>query len=199
MVVVGSAIDAASERILKYLSGTHGININAATFQYFNLGEGIELLTRVFFIEPSRIGGTSKRRPNLTIDELDTLAEQAGVSELYSYAVSVFGPPLLRKSTTLSSIRFEANLAGSRRVLLSLIPGDSSRDRGLHFQVYGYRYADLAKFSVEEVKSLMPVDHQDWEFVAGGGSDVEGFEGFIRTTEDVDRIAEPLRSVEATQ
>jgi len=114
MLVVGSAIDAASERIIRYLSDAHGININAATFQYFKLQEGTELLSRVFFIEPSEVDqnarnkGTSKRRPNLTFAELDVLAENAGVSKVYDHAVSMFGPPLLRKSTTLSSI-------GSRR------------------------------------------------------------------------------------
>jgi hypothetical protein len=133
MVVVGSAIDAASERIIRYLSDTHGTNINAATFQYFKLEEGTELLSRVFFIEPAEVDrnarsrGTSKRRPNLTFDELDVLAEQAGVPELFGHAVSIFGPPRLRKSTTLSSIRFE--------VLLSFIPGDSSTERGTPLSV----------------------------------------------------------------
>jgi hypothetical protein len=141
MVVVGSAIDAASERIIRYLSDTHGTNINAATFQYFKLEEGTELLSRVFFIEPAEVDrnarsrGTSKRRPNLTFDELDVLAEQAGVPELFGHAVSIFGPPRLRKSTTLSSIRFEATIAGSRKVLLSFIPGDSSTERGTPLSV----------------------------------------------------------------
>jgi hypothetical protein len=187
MLVVGSAIDAASEPIIKYLSEAHGIYISAVTFQYFNLEEGSELLSRVFFIEPSEIDlnvrnkGTSKRRPNLTFAELDALAEQAGVSDLYDYSVSILGPPLLQKGTTLSSIRFEANIAGRRRVLFSLIPGDSAPERGLHFQLYRSRYAGLANVPVEEVEALIPVEHEYWEYVAGGGADMGGFEGFIRT------------------
>ena len=39
IVVVASEIDASSERIIKYLSETHGVNVNAATFQYFQLSE----------------------------------------------------------------------------------------------------------------------------------------------------------------
>jgi Endonuclease NucS len=204
MLVVGSAIDAASERIIKYLSDSHGININAATFQYFKLGDDSELLTRVFFIEPSEVDqnarnrGTSRRR-NLTIAELNLLAQQAGLSDLYDYAVSMFGPPRLRRSTTLSSIRWDANLAGSRKVILSLIPGDSTTERGLHFQLYGTRYAELTNVPVEGVEALMPIDHQHWEYVVSGGPDWEGFEGFIRTSEDVDRIAEPIRSTDAVQ
>jgi hypothetical protein len=205
ILVVGSAIDAASERIIKYLSDAHGMNINAATFQYLRLADGTELLSRVFFIEPSEVDvkvrtkGTSKRRPNLTFDELDMLAEQAGVSDLYSYAVSLLGPPMLRKSTTLSSVSLDAHLSGSRKVVLSFIPGDSTAERGLHFQLYQTRYAELAKLPVEEVEALMPPDHKPWEFFALGGPDYEGFEGSIRTEQEIDRIAEPIRSAESSR
>lgn len=35
LLIVGSRIDSSSERIVRYLSDTHGININVATFTYF--------------------------------------------------------------------------------------------------------------------------------------------------------------------
>jgi Endonuclease NucS C-terminal domain len=53
ILVVGSEIDASSERIMRYLSDTHGVNINAATFHYFQTVDGSELLARVFLLEPS--------------------------------------------------------------------------------------------------------------------------------------------------
>lgn len=200
MLVVGSDIDAASERIIRYLSDTHGVDINAATFQYFKLEEGNELLSRVFFIEPSEVDqnvrsrGASKHRRNLTVGELEELAEQSGVAELYGYAVSTFGPLGFRTGTTLSSVKFEAQFAGSRKVVLSLIPGDSTSGQGLHFQLYSNRYAELVKMPPEEVEALMPRDHTHWEYVGDSGPDWQGFEGFLRTDEDVDRIAGPLRS-----
>jgi hypothetical protein len=89
LLIVASHIDASSERIIKYLSDTYGVNINAATFQYFKEPNGSELLARVFLIEPaqvelqSRTKGASKRRPNLTYEELDAIAAEKGVQELY--------------------------------------------------------------------------------------------------------------------
>jgi hypothetical protein len=80
MLVVGSEIDASSERIIRYLSDEHGVNINAATFNYFRQPDDSELLARVFLIEPSeversvRAKGTSKRQPNLSRHELQALA-----------------------------------------------------------------------------------------------------------------------------
>jgi hypothetical protein len=199
MLIVGSAIDPASERIIRYLSDTHGININAATFQYFRLGDGTELVTRVFFIEPSEVDqntrrkGSQKRLPNLTFEELETLASTAGVSALYAYAVSSFGG-LLRKDTTRSSMRLESQFDGSRRVVISLIPGDSDADKGLHFQLYKTRYAKVANIPSTAVEELMPVDHHSWAYIEVGDPDYEGFEGFLRTNEDVDRLTSPLKA-----
>lgn len=80
LLIVGSRIDASSERIIKYLVDTHGVNINAATFQYFPESEGHELLARVFLIEPSEVRTRSpRRRRNLTYEELLSLAKDAGV------------------------------------------------------------------------------------------------------------------------
>jgi len=44
ILIVGSEIDSSSKRIIKYLSDTHGVNINAATFQYFQLRDSSALL-----------------------------------------------------------------------------------------------------------------------------------------------------------
>jgi len=81
LLVVGSEIDAKTERIINYLSEIHGVNINAATFQYF-IGEGgQELLVRVFVVEPGQVElrtstrGASKRRPRLTFEQLDGIGE----------------------------------------------------------------------------------------------------------------------------
>ena len=40
ILIVGSEIDASSERIIEYLSSRQGVNINAATFQYFRNSDG---------------------------------------------------------------------------------------------------------------------------------------------------------------
>lgn len=117
MLVVGSNIDESSERIIRYLSGTYGVNINVATFQYFREPGGSELVSRVFLIEPARVElstltkGSSKRRPNLTAEELAKMAEDAGVKELYEHAVAAF-KPLMKSRTTRSSIGFTSKVAG---------------------------------------------------------------------------------------
>ena len=138
ILIVGSEIDASSERIIKYLPDTHGVSINAATFQYFREPDGSELVSRVFLIEPaqvelsSRTKGASKPPPNLTFEELLALAESNGVLPLYQHGVSEL-EGLLVSGRTLSSIVFSGSIDDSRKVVFSLIPAESSASEGLRY------------------------------------------------------------------
>ena len=196
LLVVGSQIDAGTERIVKYLSDKHGVDINAATFQYFLASGGAQFLARVFLIEPStaeiqsRATRTSKRRPNLTPEELASLAQASGVQDLYDYALESFGRHL-RKGTTRSTMRFTGPLGGGNKVVVSLLPGQSSSAEGLHYQFYKQRFAVLANLTEEEVEALMPASREDWAY-SPDDPDRTGFEGFIRTREEIDRLARAL-------
>ena len=96
MLIVGSEIDSSTERIINYLSETYGVPINAVTFNYFKDGES-EYAARTFLIEQDKaeiaqISRPSKRTSNLTMDQLQSIAEENGVSELYSQIVEEFNP-----------------------------------------------------------------------------------------------------------
>jgi hypothetical protein len=200
ILVVGSEIDSSSERIMRYLSDTHGVNINAATFHYFCPTDGTQLLARVFLLEPSdvelktRTKGSSKRRPRLTYEELETLAAEAGVAELYDYAVTALGA-VLNKRRTRSSIAFRGSFDGSRKVVISLLPGESSDEEGLRYQIYKSRFAELATVPNADVESLMPDQREDWSYVERPDPDWQGFEGFITAREEIDRLARALSQV----
>jgi hypothetical protein len=58
LVIVGSEFDSDTERIVTYLSDTHGVNINAVFFRVFRDGER-EYLTRAWLREPESFGSAS--------------------------------------------------------------------------------------------------------------------------------------------
>ena len=152
---------------------------------------------RVFLIEPfavelhSRAKGTSKRRPNLTYEELEKLAEASGVQDLYHHAAAAFARHLQRH-TTRSTIGFAAVFDGGRKNVVSLLPGESSITDGLRYQLYKNRFAALSVLTEAEVEALMPESHDHWVYSLTGGSDWEGFQGYIKTREEVDRLADAL-------
>ena len=194
ILVVGSEIDSSSERIISYLSDVHGVNINAATFQYFHQPEGPELLARVFLLDPSDVElktqakGSSKRRPNLTDEELRAIAHEAGVAELYDYAFDAL-QAVLSIQRMRASIAFRATLDCGRRVVINLVPGESNSKDGLRFQLYRTWFAERAGVPPADVEQLIPQQHEEY---AAGDPDWNSFRGFIKRREEIDRLAGAL-------
>ena len=194
ILVVGSEIDPSSERIISYLSDQHGVNINAATFQYFQQPDGPELLARVFLLDPSeveqktRAKGASKRRPNLTDEELRGIADENGVAELYDYAFDAF-QAVLYFQRQRTSIAFQGILDRGRRVVINHVPGDSSSDEGLRFQLYTTWFAERAGIPPADVEQLIPHPHQEH---AADDPDWHSFRGFIKRRDEIDRLASAL-------
>lgn len=62
LVVVASALDESTERIVSYLTDEHGVPINALFFQVFRDGDR-EYLTRTWFIDPSGVTTISGETP----------------------------------------------------------------------------------------------------------------------------------------
>lgn len=202
LLIVASKIDASSERIIKYLSDTYGVNINAATFQYFREPDGSELIARIFLLEPalvdlqSRTKGASKRRPNLTYAELEAIAKGNEVEELYAYAVANL-ETYFQKHTTRSSIGFTGFINGSRKTVVSLIPQQSSATDGLRFQLYTLRLRTLLNLSEDAYLSMLPPQRDPWIYYENAGPDYEGFQGFFADRAEIDRFLQGLRKTAA--
>lgn len=191
MLIVASKIDPSSERIIKYLSNNHGVSINAVTFHYFKTGDGKEFVARVFLIDPveveyqARTKGASKRRRNLTYEELQQQAEQNSVGELYSRLVSGLEEHL-QKHTTRSSIGFAGMLDNSRKTVFSLIPGKSDQKNGLRYQIYKLRFAQLFSLSQEQVQAMLPQSVKDWQYPGSASPDYSGYQGYFADLSEVD-------------
>jgi hypothetical protein len=190
MLIVGSEIDASSERIIRYLSQSYGVDINAATFHYFREDDSSELLARLFVVEPAEVERRANRSGKLTYDELRSRASDSGVGELYEYVVMRLGAPL-RKYTTRSSLGYSATLNGSNKSILSVSPGASQPGK-LRFQLYKTRFAELTGLTTEEVMGIAPTSREDWLPYQDGGPEWEGLQGFIVAREEVDRLAAAL-------
>jgi hypothetical protein len=109
--------------------------------------------------------------------------------EHYEHGVAAF-EPLFQKRATQSSIGFAADIDVSKKTVISLLPGESNADEGLFYRLYKNRYAEVTGLSLAQVQGLLPQRHDDWAFDVG--ADWEGFEGFITSPEEVDRLASGL-------
>ncbi len=198
MLIVGSEIDASSERIINYLSDTYGVGINAATFQYFRDGEK-EFLARVFLIEPSeveyktKIRASSKRKPNLNYEELEEIAENNEVGELYNQLVDGLSVIFDGRGTTRSSISFTGKINESRLAIFNLIPKDSNPDTGLKFQVYIKRLSRYLNTKEDNLIRLLPVKREEWIYIRGYSEEWSGYAGFFGNLDEVDKFLAGLK------
>jgi len=85
MVIIASAFDASSQRIVRYLSETHDVAINTAFFTVFE-DDGNTLLTADWLLDQSevaeRVAERSEAKAEMTTAELLALAADRKITEL---------------------------------------------------------------------------------------------------------------------
>ncbi len=208
ILIVGAEIDAQSERIIEYLSDEHGVDINAATFQYFEDEETGRILSRVFTIPPEQVEvrtrrkGTSKRTPPPTEEEMERRAERQGVADWYCRIGSGLENEF-KTETTQSALGFTADFRDTEfprekgRVLNLLPDPDGDREDGLQFQVYTYRLASLFEVDESQIRELLPEDrNDDWQYA---NEDFEGewsgSEGYFHSEDEIRTFVDGIRDL----
>lgn len=195
MLIIASQIDPASERIIKYLSETYGVNINAATFQHFEDDGGAEILGRAFLIQPSEgssegasPGPKRRTRPkNLSLEELSRMAEARGLGEFYKNLTSALEKEFV-KTPNRSSLAFYGSIGDGRKSIFSLIPTQSSKEEGLKFQVYITRFIKYFDISREILLSMLPENKEDWKYYPDADVDYSGCIGYFQTEDEVNKF-----------
>ena len=149
MYIVASSLDSATRRIVEYLSRVHGVDINAATFSYFNTEQGEFLVRSTLLDEDEVTVRATKRTPPASEEELREVAEENGVDELWDIVISSFGR-IAKKKRTQTTLYFSKRLDEGDRAVLSVLPGMSSAERGLAVVVV---FDHLARaFGIDETK-----------------------------------------------
>ena len=209
-LIVAESMDAATERIVRYLSEMT-VPVNVATVHYFEDNNGRKLLARVFLVDPevAKVRGSSKRRKGyVTINELLETAENYGIGELCRR---------LRNSIKeIDNIGHEASYArpntlrfynkdsdGKTRTVMfvDFSSPEQSAQKELRFLIHVTRFNDLIGISKENMENLLPASWQEaneevrkWR----NSSDYEkdcavGFKGAFRTEEEVDKFIGGLK------
>ena len=191
MYIVASSLDSATERIVEYLSETHGVDINVATFAYFN-SDGQEMIGRSMLIDEEEARtravsrGGSKRRQSLTQVELREIAEEHGVVELWDRAYDGFRPISQGTTRSLSTLSFQIRIIGvGLRSFLSIVPGWSSAEMGLVLRVRDQFISEHFNIPEGEIQSVCGDEVKDFPDVWGG-------ERFF-DADRLDRLVELLR------
>jgi hypothetical protein len=200
VLIVGWRIDEDLERMVRHLSGPPGVGINAVTIHSVCEPDGSEAVSGgSYLIEPPQvelhrcIPAASKQCAFLTEGELGTLADQAGVGELFRYAVASFFRPL-RFWPAPESIGFCWLPTGraARQTVITLEPRKSSAEKGLVYYLNKNTFAALTGLSVTAVMALSPAVHEEWVRLGDPEPERESFWGYIRSRDEIDRLSAAL-------
>lgn len=139
MYIVASSLDSATERIVEYLSETHRVDINVATFSYFQTTTGEELLGRSFLLDDAEVqwraeirnAGNKRRRRNATVEELRERAKSSGVMELWDKAVHGLRPLVNTTHRSQTTFSFSVRVNEGNLTAFSLVPDWSSPEDGI--------------------------------------------------------------------
>ncbi len=194
MIIVATEIDNSTERIVNYLSDSYGVDINMITFQFFQEEDGSSFVTRVFSIEPEEIeqrvrtGSSNKTRRRLSRQELEEMARESEVQDIYKEFTENIVPIFDRQTTSKSSLTLKGSLPDSPNTILNVFPGESSREAGLKFQIYPERCASFFDIKIEKLKEILPGDLRDASWEDGPMR----LEGYFASPEDVMKTKENL-------
>ncbi|AFY47471.1 putative nuclease of the RecB family [Nostoc sp. PCC 7524] len=174
--IVASEIDSSTERIINYLSETYQVPINVAKFHYFNNNEH-ELLARKFLVDPNKFKenkiSQSLRKANITYEELEKIAENNGVGNIYKLIYQgLIDYPFWTK-TTRSCITF-TGVNKNKKAIFNLIPIESNQELGLKFKIYLTRLSEYLNQPEEIITQFLPniepILQEEWS-----GLVVQGF------------------------
>lgn len=160
MYVIASSLDSATERIVKYLSESHNIDINVATFAYFKTSTG-EFLGRSLLLDDEQVQvraeATSKRQPPRTWEELRGLAEQHGVLDLYDKALAELRPLFDGMNRTRTNVALVGYMGENkaRNVIMGIYPESSSADNGLAIMLFMDRTPEYFNLQGDELRRIL--------------------------------------------
>ena len=203
-LVVADSIDSSTVRIVRYLAGM-GVPINVAAVQHFQDGSGRELLAQVYLIEPEevrpRVRGSSARSAYRTVNQLQALADENGIGEVYRRlrdgVRGIFTANAY--SRTVGYVRRLENGGVRTLVLVEAFPGDDNG--GMKFTIHGTRFECHMEIDMEGLRALLPENAVDCNVRGWSGSSREeresalGLEGRFHTVEEVDKFMSGLAAV----
>jgi len=199
--VVADSMDPSTVRIVRYLAGL-GVPINVATVQHFRDSGGRELLAQVYLIEPEevrpRVRGSSARSMYRTVNQLQVLADENGIGEVYRWlrdgVRGIFSAQAY--SQTVGYVRRLENGGVRTLMLVDAVSGDD--DRGMRFVAHGTRFEQHMGIGMADLRALLPGNTVDCNVRGWNASSPEeresarGLEGLFRTVDEVDAFVSGL-------
>ncbi len=192
IIIIASHLDPTSERIVKYLSEEHDLDINVVFFSCFIDNDGKTLIGRSWLMEPEAVEDRAEqkkgRRVRLTVEQFGEIARSNGIGDLFDYLYEKLLPLSAGKQNTKTTIRFTTHVEGGKKAFISIHPKESSDQVGLKTDIRPERIADAFSVDLKKVKDALP----------GRGENEEGLVygefHYFKTINEIDKFIDLLKN-----
>ena len=193
-LIVAQVIDDDTERIVRYLSDLN-VPINVTTLQYFKDRQDREILAQVFLIEPEaiqeKVNSTSRRKRRLLAAELEEIANEIGVGEIYNSLCEEMSGILYSYVRRNASRGFRGLLSGKWRTYFFAEVTSSSSDKGLELRINGSLLMQGFELSEESLDAMLPQDREkicpnEWKHASE--EERKGWIGYRCYINDIDAV-----------
>lgn len=196
-LIVAEAIDANTERIVRYLSEL-GVPINVATVQAFQDPSGQEMLAQVFLVEPevAWVRDSSRKRRSRTPSQMQALADANGLGSLYRHVLSLCNVlKVKRHNEETGFIWYYRDSDGhGRRPNVMSVDAANPDNGGLAFVINATRFRDYLEIPLDNLRTMLPDNVRDGSDVSlkwGSSKDI-WLLGAFHTVEEVDTFVAKL-------
>lgn len=80
--------------------------------------------------------------------------------------------------------------------MLSLVPGESSAEKGLRYTLYTKRLSEILGVDENTILSHLPPDPQRYEYFPNAPEDLRGWAGYIRNSNDMLKLVDLVKKRE---
>ena len=174
------------------------MDINAVTFRIFSGTDRRQLLVRTFTVAPEIVEGGKEKRGKRTVpspEQMEQTASDAGVGDLYRQFTQALLAAQFKVSNAKTTRVFQAKFpGGSSKVVLSLVPGESSGDKGLRYRLLSNRLAEYLGVDQKEVLDHLPPNPEPYQQYADDAQgEYKGWAGYIKGEADIQKIADLVK------
>ena len=132
----------------------------------------------------------------MTYEEMEELAEEKGVGDLYRQLLEGLSDFFDSKTTTMTTVSFSGKIEGRTIVVLALEPGNSAADKGVRFYTYRDRLLSYIGADQESASTLLPPGWEEKTFWKGGPP---MWAGFFCTAEQIASFLERVREFKSNR
>lgn len=169
MLFVADKIPNELRRIIEFLNvQMDPAEVLAVEIKHY-VGTGLKtLVPRVIgqTAEAQSRKGTTSRKGPLTEEELQEIADQKGIGQVYSTLVQQLKPLFDSMSTTRSNVAFYGKIDGvkSGAVMIAVSPKDSLPERGTACRFYIDRLTEFFRIDKQAISETLPevVKTEEW-------------------------------------